>query len=526
MDNFKETQGVEVEQYWAILRRRRWWLIVPVVATWAALMGASWFFPEKYRSETVILVEQQKVPVQFVTPNVSLDIQRRLQTMSEQILSRTRLQHIIETFQLYPRERKHMSMDAVIEMMRKDIDIDLVKSPGKTDVLTGFKIAYSGPTAAIAQRVTGELTSLFIEENLKNRAQLSEDTTAFLQTQLTDAGKDLAEQEQRMREFKNKYLGELPEQLQSNLQILAGLQSRLASATESLHHAEQQKLYLESLRGQYRSLGGEGANLPALDQQLDKLKEQLTQLSAKYTPKHPDVVRIQEEIAKTEQLKKDLQADAKSGKERPSDLADVSLSPDADPKKVRPFMQIESQLKATELDVTNRRREIAGLQAQIESYQGRLNLTPVREQELGDVIRNYQRSRENYDSLLAKQQQSALATNLERRQQGENFRVIDPPSLPEKPYSPDRFKLSLAGIGAGFAIAFVLLVVMEFVNPRIDREGQLKELVAAPVLTTVPGLWTAAEESAKRRWGILQVAAATLCFIFIASATVLVYYFG
>ena len=216
------------QEYLAIALRRRWYLILPMFLGWALVVLSTWFMSPKYRSETVIIVEQQKVPEQYVVSNVAVDLQQRLQSMSQQILSRTRLLGIIDSFQLYRRNgRKQPDPDLLVQQMRKDIKIDLVQAPGRPWELSAFKISYSAPTALLAQQVTKELSSLFIEENLQNRQQLSEDTTKFLENQLEQARKNLASQEERLRDFKARYLGELPEQLTTNIQILSGLQARL-----------------------------------------------------------------------------------------------------------------------------------------------------------------------------------------------------------------------------------------------------------------------------------------------------------
>src|SRR6185312_7934824 len=183
MDEF-EAHALSLQDCLTIVRRRRWWLILPLFIGWALVMSAAWFITPRYRSETVIIVEQQKVPEQYVVPNVANDLQQRLQSMTEQILSRTRLLGIISNFHLYSKDQKSIDEDSLVKRMRDDIKIDLVQAPGRPWELSAFKISYSAPTAALAQQVTNELSSLFIAENLRNRQQLSEDTTQFLENEL------------------------------------------------------------------------------------------------------------------------------------------------------------------------------------------------------------------------------------------------------------------------------------------------------------------------------------------------------
>ena len=524
MHQSEERKQLKLEDYWAIVRRRRWWLIAPLFLGWAMVIGATWSIPAMYRSETLIIVEQQKVPEHYVVPNVAADLQQRLQSMTQQILSRTRLQGIIQTFHLYTGEQGVADPESMVERMRQDIKIDLVPTPGRPGELTAFKISYSARTPMLAQQVTGELTSLFIEENLRNRQQQSEDTTAFLQNQLEDARKDLAQQEQRLREFKTKYLGQLPEQLQSNVQILAGLQAQLQAASEARDHAQQQKLYLESLLQQNRAsrsaAAADSANAAtpsSLDDELDKLKAQYADLSTRYTESHPDVVRLKQQIASTEKLKKESDTDIKAGK------GSATASRIA---QVGPMAQVEGQLKANELEISNRTDEVKRLQTEIDQYRGRLNLTPVREEELSSITRDHEQSKENYQSLLAKKMQSELATNLERRQQGEQFRIIDPPSLPRKPYFPDRFKMSLAGVALGLVLSLGLTAAMETVAPRIHKEEDLRDLIPAPVLAAIPSLLTADEQQQQRRFMWLESAAAVGLLILIPALTFLVYRSG
>lgn len=516
MENLDEQSSLSLGHYWALARHRRWFLIAALFTGWALVVGVSLLLRPRYRSETVILVEQQKVPERYVESNVAIDFQQRLQNLTEQILSRTRLLGIASNYHLYANSKHKGDPDALVSMMRKDIKIELVKA--NESQITAFKVSYSASGPRLAQQITGELTSLFIEDSLHNRQQLSEDTTQFLQVQLEHARDDLAQQEQRLREFKTRNLGELPEQLQGNLQILSGLQSRLQGATEALNQAEQQKLYLDSLMSQYRSQRSSAgdaspATLPVLEQQLEKMRSQLNDLSARYTPQHPDILHLREQIATAEKLKAKMEQDLKSGKK-----ADASL-----PVVTPAEMQLEGQIKANDLNIANRKREISDLEMQLRQYEGRLNLTPMREQQLAAVTRDYQQSRTNYESLLAKKQQSEMATSLEKQQQGEQFRVLDPPSLPAKPYFPDRFLLSLVGFGAGVGLALGVLMFFELSDARIYLQEDLQQLTSAPVLVGIPIVATPAEERRKNLRRLQEVGGASLLFACMSLVTALAY---
>jgi protein tyrosine kinase modulator len=270
VDNLEEkSEGIDVQYYVAIVRRRHLQFLIPVFLGWAVVWGASWIVPPRYQSTTLILVEHPTMPKDYVTPNVDDDVQDRLQSITQQILSRTRLLRIIDQLDLYA-DASRPSGDHKVDRMRKDIAIELVRDA--RNEITAFNVSYSSRDPHLAQKVTSELTNLFINENLEVRQQQSEGTTRFLESQLESARKTLSEQEDKIRQFKAQHPGELPAQVGSNLQILAGLQSQLQTEQDALNTAKQQRVYLESLVNQYRSMqdaprsgGNTPVGLPAVN---------------------------------------------------------------------------------------------------------------------------------------------------------------------------------------------------------------------------------------------------------------------
>lgn len=503
----KPAENIDLEHYWALVRRRAWYFLPPMFLGWLVVWVASWVMPSVYRSGTLILVEQPTVPQQYVVPNVNSNLQDRLDSITQQILSRTRLLRIVDKLNLYASERAQASPDELVERMRNDIDIELVRSPDR-DQLTSFNVYYQSRDPHIAQAVTSELTNLFISENLEVRQQQSENTTKFLEDQLEEARRNLAQQEEKVREFKDKHLGELPGQLQSNLQILAGLQSQLQNEEDSLNRAKQQNAYLESLLSQYKGLqrsapAGDGTpvGLPAVEQELDKLRAQLADLSSHYTERHPDVRKVKEQIAKTERLRQQIMANLKANPGDAPKGGDSGPAPRdySDIREMSPVMDLQSQLKSNQIEISNRQHSIQELQGRIGQYQARLNQSPVREQELTDLTRGYDQSKSDYDSLLKKKNESELATNLERQQQGEHFRILDPPNLPTKPYSPKRLKLFGIGLLVGIALGGVFAAGAEVLDDRVYSDKELKSLMPANILVEIPALITFEEEAAQRR---------------------------
>ena len=523
LDDQKPMRGLD--EYWAMVVRRRWWILGPLFLGWLIVFASAWIIPPKYTSDTVILVEQQKVPQQFVLPNVQVDLEERLQSITQQVLSRSRLLSIINNLHLY-QGLFFSSPDDQIVQMHKDIKIDLIQTPpapGRPAELTAFKIAYTADKPQIAQQVNTQIAGLFIDENVRASQAQSENTTNFLDSQLTAAAGALAAQEKKIREYEAAHMGELPDQLQSNLQILNGAQGQLQAAIDARDKALQQQTYLNSLLTQYDQMGFNENTPPAggtKGQQLDMARAELAQLEAKYTPDHPDVKKMKETIANLE--KNQEAADTKSD-DNSSDTHPASAS---QLQAMTPVMQIQSQLKANKLEVQTQEARIAKIEQKVNQYQTRLNATPGRQQELSDIMRNYDESKKNYDTLLGKTMASSLATSLNRQQQGDQFRIIDPPSLPEKSSFPDRFKFSLAGLGIGLALAFVFGVGSEFLDDRIRSETDLLDAAQLPVLAEIPPLPTDREIAAQRWKPWIAVAAAILIAIIIPTGIWYAYFWG
>jgi polysaccharide biosynthesis transport protein len=520
----KNSEGFDLQHYLGIIRRRHIHFLIPLLLGWLAVWGASWVLPARYRSSTLILVEQPTMPKDYVTPNVNDDLQDRLRSITQQILSRTRLLHIIDQLNLYADSHGRLTPDDKVERMRKDIgEIELVRD-GEGRV-SSFNVSYSSHDPHLAQQVTSELTNLFISENLEARQHESEDTTQFLESQLEAARKTLSDQEEKIREFKGQHVGELPAQVASNLQILAGMQSQLRTEEDALNTATQQRVYLETLVNQYRSLqgsartaGGTTAGLPALDEELDKLRAQLADLSSHYTDRHPDVRKVKEEIAKTEKMRDQMIASvkAKASAAQANPSAAAATSDTADPSDASsPLVQLQGQLQANRAEIANRQRSIAELKTKVSDYQARLNQEPVREQQLSDLTRGYDQSKANYDELLKKKNESAMATSMELLQQGERFSIIDPPSLPVKPDFPNRLKFCVIGLGVGLALGTAVAGAFEMMDDRIYDEKELQKLLGVAVISEIPTLAAAGDEQQERQrlwlgWGAAAFVSVTI----------------
>lgn len=504
-----------------VVKTNRWWIFFPASVVMIATVFVVRWMPNRYTSEATLLVVQQRVPERYVVPNSTTSVSAELQAMQQEALSRTQLQEIIRQFGLYPKESARLAPEEVLVLMQKDINItplaETTTAAGKD--FNAFKISFTAGTSLLAQQVTSMLTSLIIQQNLKTRSDQAKDTTSFLHEQLEAAKKRLADQEQRLRDFKMQNLGELPEQQPGNLAIMASLQSQLQNSMATLSRAQEQRAYLESLLSNYAALSARHAPLPGssnseantavspvdlAQSNLIKLQAERAKLLGRFTSTHPDVVAIEHEVAWAETALARLKADdlranaATPGKT--GTQADVSAAtPSAADQPA--IAQTKSQLESNRLEMQNLTQETARLKASLAQYETRLNQTPVREQQLTGLLRDYDLEKQNYTDLVNKELQSQLATNLEKDQGGRQFRLVDPPSLPMLPSSPNRLKLNVGAAFGGLFLGLVMAFLMSLRDRSFHSEKQLIKRFDLPLVVAMPVLLTPGEKRA-RAWRV------------------------
>lgn len=474
----------DIADYLQIFYRRKWWVIIPTVIIGLSVVSLSLKLPKFYRSETLILVDPQKVPAEYVKATVSSDVTDRLQTISQEILSRTRLQRIIDQFGLYKDQQAFTSKEDIIELMRKDIRVEVVTEESQSSrkqTSAAFKISFSGKDPALVQQVTRQIASLFIEENLKVRQQQAEGTNEFIESELTKASEKLQEQETKIRAFKAKNMGSLPEQQTANLQVLGQIQGLLQANSDAIGRAQQQKLYLESLL-EATSLKKNPAPKTGFQAELDSRRAQLIAAEEKYTVSHPDVIRLKSEV-------KALEAKAASLAE-----AEAKNSPSSDQPD-----QMKSQLLSINQELKERTRRQNDLENRIRSLQSRIDVLPAVEQQFSELNRDYLTSKGNYESLLEKKNSSSMAAEMERHAKGEQFRILDPASFPEKPYKPNLLQLNLMGIIGGFIFGCALGFLFELKDPSLHNDKDVAFLVPVRVLGSLPVIMTPASYAAEKK---------------------------
>jgi polysaccharide biosynthesis transport protein len=474
----------------AILVRRRWWIIVPATVTIFGVLSVLSLMQNRYSSEATLLVVQQQVPQRYVLPTTTTDIREALQATTEEVLSHARLLAMIDEFGLYAKDKKRLSPEAMIDRIQHDITIEPIEGGSTQRDISSFKISFIANDPQQAQAVTSKLTSLFIEQNTETREHQATTTTDFLREQLEAVKSKLGDAEEQVRAFKMEHLGELPEQQPGNLAIMAGLQGQLQNTMASLSRAEEQRQFLESL-SEYRT--------QTIANDLVRLKSERAKLLDLYTPEYPAVMKLNEKIARTEASLKSLQVWRTSGAqgsavEAPVIPADDDIS----------LGQLHGQIEANRLEIENLTKDQKRLKDETEQYQRRLNETPVREQQLAGILRNYEQLKQDYAELLNKETQSQMSADLEKRQEGQQFRLVDRPSLPTVPSSPKRMKISLGGVAAGIGLGLALAFLMEMKDSSFHSEEDLSQRFAMPLVVGVPLLLTPYEERSRTRKRALE----------------------
>ena len=481
------------EDYLQILKKRAWIVIVPAVLFAAVGIGLSLFVPPKYDSQTLVLIEQQKVPENFVRSVVAEDINSRLASMQEQILSRSRLQPIIERFHLYG--NKGLGMDARIDMVRRDIGINPIQSQiARTGGLPGFFISFRASDARTAQQVCGEITSLFTSENLRAREASAEGTTEFLKGQLADAKQNLDEQDAKLATFQRANAGRLPDETGTNMSMVGALNSQLDAVTQQLSQLKQNKTYGETMLAQQtRELptGEPGRAQPQAQQaELQSLMAQETDLTNRYTDSYPDVVTVRRKI-------RELQDKiAKTPATPPPAPVATPVANRVEPVNI---VQMRASLHAMDQSIAQKRAAQASLQLQLRQYQDRISSSPTVQEEFKQVTRDYQTALAFYNDLQQKMNASKMATDLERRQQGEQFKVMDEPNLPDGPSFPKRSVFLTGGFGAGALLGLLIVVWIEYRDTAVRNEQDIWAFTKLPTLAVISMAADVVQRETKRK---------------------------
>ncbi len=472
------------DQIIEIIFRRRWYIILPFIVSMIAGIFYTGTLTKVYEAKTLILIQAQRVPENYVQAIVDSDTSSRINTLSQQIMSRTNLEKIINDFGLFvgPKYEK-LFMEEKVENLRKKISIDVIQDRRGADA---FSISYQGMEPEKVMKVANGLAAYFIDENLKARESQAFGTSDFLDAELDSSRLKLEEVEETLKRYRTRYMGELPEQLETNLRILDRLQEQLTDRQQALREEKARLLFIENqiknAKEQVVTPGTAAEAAQTLPSVLDQMKQRLSELKNRYTDKHPDVVNLEKTIAELERTQpKDAAVEEQAAPIEPIEQANPLLV-----EYMQQRLEVQSGIQRLEA-------EIVETISQSQFYQDRVENTPKREQELLSLRRDYQNIQTSYNSLLSRKLESDISVNMEKKQKGEQFRIVDYARLPEKPINADMKKIFVLFIGAGLGIGAGIIFLLEYLDTSFRKPEEIEGMLNLPVLCTVPRLFHAKE---------------------------------
>jgi polysaccharide chain length determinant protein (PEP-CTERM system associated) len=502
-----QQKGVAVERLRAAWGRRKWLAALVFALPCVVAVTAIFSLPTFYRSTALVLVERQQVPEAFVPSTVTSELETRLHTISQEILSRSRLEGLIARFGLYPGLRKQTTTEEPVERMRKDIKLELKTTDpkGRPSATTAFALSYRGPDPQTVALVTNTLASFYIEENLKVRERQATGTADFLKARLAETRTRLDELEARVSEFRKRYLGELPQQMQANLATLENLNTQLRLTSDNQIRAAERRDALTALLAEAASSTAPGDEPPPM--RLTRLRQALASARTLYTEEHPTVARLNAEIVAAEREP----AEPSGGG---TGAAAIASSPYV--------MRIREALSALESEAKILKAEEQRLRTTIATYQARIENTPKREQEFQEVSRDYETTKQLYESLGKRHEAAQLAESMEQRQKGEQFRILDPAVPSQIPAAPNRLKLLIVSLVLSLGLGGAALMLAEMLDTSFHSTDELRDFSSVPVLVSIPRIVTEGDRQRRQRRFRLAAAGAMVGLVLIAGASYLI----
>jgi polysaccharide chain length determinant protein (PEP-CTERM system associated) len=479
-----------MQDYAGILKRRFWLISGSALLFMGIGLGIAHILPPQYVSQTLVLIEQQKVPENYVKPVVDEDLGARLASMKEQILSRSRIEPIIERYNLYAGTQT--SMDDRIDITRKSIGINPIQSGSRG--MPGFFISFKARDARTAQLVCGDITSLFVSANLNAREESAEGTTDFLKQQLEEAKRNLDGQDAKLADFERKNIGRLPGQTiqlgnmsfamgNANQGTLQALTTQLDAVNQSVNRLQQDDTFLEAMVADQsqvssRADAATGASDESLKAQLKDAITKESALEALYTPDYPDVIASKRRIA-------DLRAQIAREEAAPPPPKETKEEKPAKSSDSPQLQQLKAQLRAEKQAMAAAKQDQTRLQQLVRAYEEKIEASPILEEEYKQITRDHETALQFYNTLLTKMNESSMATALEHRQQGEQFRVMDAPNLPDEPTFPTHRTFANGGLAAGLALGLLLSALLEFRDTSMRNERDVWAFTKLPTLAIV-----------------------------------------
>ena len=508
-----------------VLRRRRWLFIGPLFLGVLGGLLYSRSQPSLYRSDAVIQVVPQRVPESYVSSTVTERVEDRLRALAQQVLSRTQLEKLITEFNLFPDERRKSPLEDVVVLMQTERvliePLAAAQTAARGSQSEAFRVSFDYQDAVVAQKVVERLASFFIDTNARERGSQADQTSQFLEAQMSDARGRLEAQENKLKAFRQRNSGRLPTQTQANMQAIQNIQLALQALVESLARDRDRKLMLGRLYtdaaldtpasapapapvpsspGAPRA-GDAAPTLPAnatLGQRLEEARRYLAQLELRLSAKHPDVVHAKRLIADLEQQ---VATEILQHPVSPETGTDQPPSPEEVRRRDK-LREMRAEIESLDRQMAFKEGEERRLRAEMGGYQARLEAVPGIESEWVALTRDYDTLQASYRELLSKSENSKMSASLEQRQIGEQFRILDPPRVPLKAHSPDRIRINLIGTLAGLGLGLLLVGLAQSRDSSMRSEADLLGSIDLPVLALLPFVTTEGDfrRQRRRRW--------------------------
>jgi len=462
-----------------VLSRRKWVGLIAFAATLSLSVPFSVFLPDVYRGVATVIVDNQDMSANFVRGSSVPELETRLSTIQQELLSRSRLSDVITRLNLYPKWRARAPQEAIVQSMRRDIRVELSGTERGRPTTIGVKIAYIGLDPRSAAAVPNELARLYVAENTKIRERQTGQMAQFLKIQVEAAGRAVELHQARLNRFKEQHAGELPEQVSMNMVTLERLNTRLQLSTDDQLKA----------RERYERLsGGMPAGGEAIDP-LQTLKQRLAELQSKFTDKHPDVIQTKAQIAELERER------ARAASAAPKQVATARPNP----------------ASSIDVELARLQREERTLRSEIAAYQERIRSAPKVEHELEALERDYRTAKDSFDSLQRRYDEAQLADRLEQSKQAESFRILDSAVIPIGPAAPNRRRLQLMACFFAVAAGVGMMLLTEHLDTSFHTVGELRQFTTLPVLASIPYVRTRTTVTAVLRIALTVVAVVVMC---------------
>jgi succinoglycan biosynthesis transport protein ExoP len=494
----EEQQTLEIGTYVDILKRRKWYLVIPAVLIILISGTVAMLLPPTYKSSATILIEEQEIPADFVMSTVTGYAEQRIQSTKQRIMSTSKLLEVIDQFNLYAKYRKKWTTEEMVAKMRKDIHLGFISADTKgkggqaVTAMIAFTLSYQGSNPTTVQRVTDTLVTLFLSENLKVRQRKTTETTVFLEEEARRVKDQAAVLEKRISEFKEQNINILPEMFQVNQQALNSTESGLKQIDDQVRMLKEREGYLVT----------QLASIPEIEdpdrERLKMLELELVNLKSRFTDNYPDVKKVAWEIDLIKQKIEDKKSQKKSSQDRPDNTAYITLA---------------SQLSSTRAEIESLLEQESDLRVKADSYRQRIEETPKIEQEYNDLLIDRNNTRAKYQDLMRKVMEANVALGLEKEQKGERFTLIDPARRAEKPFKPNRLAIFVVGIVLGVAAGVGVVVLIEFLDQSVYSPQHLAGITPLPLLVTVPVIATPYEKRADRLKYISVAAVGTILIL-------------